>query len=103
METPKLSAIVAPMTANVSAPASAPLPSKDGEYAIKGTLSLVWSLPVCVGSFPWSAVNISKSFSFITASSSPSLTSKRSSSSPYPIGFLLCPHSVSPGLHNTSH
>ncbi len=61
METPKLSAIVAPMTANVSDAVSSPLPSKDGEYAINGTLSLVWSVPVCAGSFPWSAVNISRS------------------------------------------
>ena len=36
-------------------------PSIAGEYARKGTFSLVWSVPVCVGSLPWSAVIISKS------------------------------------------
>lgn len=59
--TPKFSAIVAPIIANVSVSSSLPQPSIAGEYARKGTFSLVWSVPVCVGSLPWSAVIISKS------------------------------------------
>ena len=46
METPKLSAAVAPMTANVSASGSSPLPFMDGDHARNGTFSLVWSVPV---------------------------------------------------------
>ena len=38
--------------ANVSESGSFPYPSIDGEYAKNGTISLVWSVPVCVGSFP---------------------------------------------------
>ena len=44
--TPKLSAIVAPVTAKVCVSSSLPLPWKDGEYARNGTFSLVWSVPV---------------------------------------------------------
>ena len=41
MATPKLSAIVAPITAKVSQSESAPCPCMDGEYAKNGTSSLV--------------------------------------------------------------
>ena len=39
--TPKLSAMVAPITAKVSLVSSFPLSVSDGEYAINGTCSLV--------------------------------------------------------------
>ena len=41
ISTPKLSAIVAPITANVSRPSIFPFCSMEGEYAMNGTYSLV--------------------------------------------------------------
>ena len=41
MATPKLSAMVAPITAKVRVSSSLPLPFMDGEYARNGTFSLV--------------------------------------------------------------
>ena len=46
ISTPKLSATVAPTTANVSSSGSSPLPVMEGEYARKGTFSRVWSVPL---------------------------------------------------------
>lgn len=46
MAMPKLSVMVAPITAKVSASISAPGVCIDREYARNGTFSLVWSVPV---------------------------------------------------------
>ena len=80
--TPKLSAIVAPITAKVSSEGILPPPLMDGEYARNGTFSFVWSVPVYVGSFPWSAVKISKSFSLTYSERFPASSSNRSISFP---------------------
>ena len=46
MAMPKLSVMVAPITAKVSASTSAPGVCIDRAYARNGTFSLVWSVPV---------------------------------------------------------
>ena len=71
ISTPKFSATVAPITANVSVSGSPPLPLNDGEYATNGTFSLVWSVPLYVGSFPWSAVIMRRSSSLSSSSNMP--------------------------------
>ena len=46
ISTPKLSAMVQPILANVSPGSSRFPPAMEGEYTSSGTFSLVWSVPV---------------------------------------------------------
>ena len=73
------------------------------EKAVSGTFSLVWSEPVHVGSFPWSAVIIRRSSSRISFRNSPSFTSNRTISCAYPCTFLRWPQSASKSTRFVKH
>ena len=75
-------ATVAPIIANIFSSSKQPPSAIAGDQEIKGTYSLVWSVPVYVGSLPWSAVMISRSSDVISSIRTPRFLSNFSISCP---------------------
>ena len=77
-------AIVCPTSANVLLIPRLTFFFNDLPYTNNGTYSLVWSVPLVVGSQPWSALIISISSSYILSITSVSLSSNCSNPIAYP-------------------